>query len=173
MYAARLRVGFLVGPHKSAKFVAGYKVCCFTFSKFFSSDLHFVPQWNEVVSWGMVGIRSLKILYVKHMRFSFPRASNEGNPSSSNIPVFGPAQNRQSCLMRRIAHFFSNILLRVGVPDNWPVFQCWSYLCILFFYSLITSKTCALKWVFKPTDMYTIWFRRRITLFLTRLKYSI
>ena len=91
MYAARLRVGFLVGPHKSAKFVAGYKVCCFTFSKFLSSDLHFVPQWNEVVSWGMVGIRSLKILYVKHRRFSFPRASNEGNPSSSNIPVIGPA----------------------------------------------------------------------------------
>ena len=107
MYAARLRVGFLVGPHKSAKFVAGYKVCCFTFSKFLSSDLHFVPQWNEVVSWGMVGIRSLKILYVKHMRFSFPRASNEGNPSSSNIAVIESAsQNRESCMMRRIAHFF-------------------------------------------------------------------
>ena len=91
----------------SAKFVVGYKVCYFTVSTFLSSDLPFIPQWNEVVSRGMAGTKSLKILYIRHRQFFFLCASNEGKPSSSNITVIEPASlDRQSCLMKRVGPFF-------------------------------------------------------------------
>ena len=67
----------------------------------------------------MTGTKSLDVLYNKHSRIF-----------SGSIVLFDEA----GCPFLDFLYFV-DVLLKVGVPDSWPIFKCWPYKCYVSCFS--------------------------------------